>query len=64
MPKLELVRGSIDANYFLFTCVAFQDVSERIGLPGCFILGAGAGSKHVVGVNCEMMPNLRCDGKC
>ena len=32
-------------------------------LPGAAILGAGAGSKHVVGVNCEMMPNMRIAGK-
>lgn len=39
-----------------------QVVGEMIGLPGCAILGAGAGSKHVVGVNCEMMPNIRITG--
>jgi len=39
-----------------------QKVSEQVDLPGCLILGAGAGSKHVVGVNCEMIPNIRCDG--
>uniref|UniRef100_H2YBD9 DUF1907 domain-containing protein n=1 Tax=Ciona savignyi TaxID=51511 RepID=H2YBD9_CIOSA len=39
-----------------------QTISERIGAPGCFVLGAGAGSKHVVGCNCEMMPNFRCRG--
>jgi len=48
---------------FYHKFVVFQDVSERVELPGCYILGAGAGSKHVVGVNCEMMPNLRCDGE-
>jgi len=39
-----------------------QKVSELVDLPGCVILGAGAGSKHVVGINCEMIPNIRCQG--
>ncbi|CAK8676104.1 ester hydrolase C11orf54 homolog [Clavelina lepadiformis] len=39
-----------------------ENVSNQVNLPGCFILGAGAGSKHAVGVNCEMMPNIRCAG--
>ena len=38
-------------------------MSEKIGLPGGYLLGAGAGSKHVVGVNCELKPNIRCAGK-
>jgi len=39
-----------------------QQVSEQVNLPGCLILGAGAGSKHVVGCNCEMIPNIRTSG--
>ncbi|XP_065833200.1 ester hydrolase C11orf54-like [Oscarella lobularis] len=37
----------------------FDDVAKRCDLPGAFILGAGAGSSRFVGVNCELMPNLR-----
>nr|CAB3226507.1 ester hydrolase C11orf54 homolog [Phallusia mammillata] len=39
-----------------------QNISKRIDLPGGLLLGAGAGSKHVVGVNCELIPNIRCTG--
>lgn len=36
----------------------FEDVAKSSGLPGGFIIGAGAGSSKFVGVNCEMMANL------
>ncbi|XP_077995627.1 ester hydrolase C11orf54 homolog [Glandiceps talaboti] len=35
----------------------FQDVAEQIELPGAFIIGAGAGPHHVIGVNNEMIAN-------
>ncbi len=30
------------------------DIARLVGLPGAFLLGAGAGSSKVVGVNCEV----------
>ncbi|XP_064392081.1 ester hydrolase C11orf54 homolog [Halichondria panicea] len=38
------------------------DIARLVGLPGAFLLGAGAGSSKVVGVNCEMVPNVRVEG--
>lgn len=35
------------------------EMASLVGLPGAFVLGAGAGSSRVAGVNCEMMPNAR-----
>ncbi|XP_039262808.2 ester hydrolase C11orf54 homolog [Styela clava] len=40
----------------------FEALKNAADLSGAFILGAGAGSKHVIGVNCEMMPNLVTSG--
>ncbi|XP_078588340.1 ester hydrolase C11orf54 homolog [Branchiostoma floridae x Branchiostoma japonicum] len=39
-----------------------EQVAGQVDLPGAFVLGAGAGAAHVVGVNCEMMPNIRTTG--
>ncbi|XP_002738479.1 ester hydrolase C11orf54-like [Saccoglossus kowalevskii] len=36
----------------------FQDIAEKIELPGAFLIGAGAGPLHVVGTNSEMMTNI------
>lgn len=40
----------------------FEALKEAADLSGAFVLGAGAGSKHIIGVNCEMMPNLVTSG--
>ena len=29
-----------------------------VDLPKSLVIGAGAGSSHFVGVNCELMPNM------
>jgi hypothetical protein len=29
-----------------------------VDLPNALVIGAGAGSSHFVGVNCELMPNM------
>lgn len=36
----------------------FSKVASLIDLPNAFFIGAGAGSCHVIGKNCELMPNL------
>ncbi|KAG8201751.1 hypothetical protein JTE90_012810 [Oedothorax gibbosus] len=38
---------------------SFKEISKNVGLPNAFIIGAGAGDRPHVGVNCEMMANLR-----
>ncbi|XP_062503998.1 ester hydrolase C11orf54 homolog [Corticium candelabrum] len=37
----------------------FDDIARQCELPGAFIIGAGAGSSRFVGVNCELMPNVK-----
>ncbi|XP_071944149.1 ester hydrolase C11orf54-like [Antedon mediterranea] len=39
-----------------------EKVAEQADLPGAFVLGAGAGCHHFVGVNSEMMANIRTKG--
>lgn len=39
-----------------------KEMARLAELPGAFLLGAGAGSSRVAGVNCEMMPNARVQG--
>nr|XP_002131943.1 ester hydrolase C11orf54 homolog [Ciona intestinalis] len=56
------VPNLVPVSQYMEKVYNLQDISERVGTPGCFILGAGAGSKHVVGCNCELMPNFRCEG--
>jgi hypothetical protein len=35
------------------------ELAALVGVPGGLVIGAGAGSSKVAGVNCEMMPNAR-----
>lgn len=37
---------------------SMKEIASQIGLPDAFIIGAGAGPHRMVGVNCEMMPNV------
>ncbi|KAL4223693.1 hypothetical protein ACF0H5_017161 [Mactra antiquata] len=43
----------------------FKDIAELCGLPNAFMIGAGAGPAHIVGVNSELMNNIKyaADGK-
>ena len=34
-------------------------MASSVGLPEALVIGAGAGSSQFVGVNCELIPNLR-----
>lgn len=45
-------------KYDLLEIMKMMNLKER-----GFVLGAGAGPFHVVGCNCELMPNLSYDGK-
>lgn len=40
----------------------FQVIKDQVNLPGAFILGAGAGSKYITGVCCELIPNMVTSG--
>ncbi|XP_022254036.1 ester hydrolase C11orf54 homolog isoform X2 [Limulus polyphemus] len=35
-----------------------ETIAKQVELPNAFIIGAGAGPSHFVGVNCELMPNI------
>jgi hypothetical protein len=37
---------------------SLRDVARMVDLPNALVIGAGAGSSHFVGVNCELMPNM------
>ncbi|PRD24895.1 UNVERIFIED_CONTAM: Ester hydrolase C11orf54-like protein [Trichonephila clavipes] len=37
----------------------FKDITKKIGMPNAFIIGAGAGPRPHIGINCEMMANLK-----
>lgn len=37
-----------------------NDIVAQVEMPEGFVTGAGAGPHHVVGVNCEMMHNMKC----
>jgi hypothetical protein len=37
----------------------FDEVAKQCELPDALIIGAGAGSSRFVGVNCELMPNIK-----
>ncbi|XP_067136374.1 ester hydrolase C11orf54 homolog [Centruroides vittatus] len=37
----------------------FPEVAKQIDLPDAFIIGAGAGPCHYIGVNSELMPNIK-----
>ncbi|XP_064459199.1 ester hydrolase C11orf54 homolog [Ornithodoros turicata] len=39
---------------------SINDVMKCVELPDGFVIGAGAGPHHIVGVNCEMMHNMKC----
>ena len=43
----------------------FDSISEIIGMKDAFFIGAGAGGCHILGVNSEMMANVKLnkDGK-
>ncbi|XP_062582567.1 ester hydrolase C11orf54 homolog [Saccostrea cucullata] len=41
----------------------YRQIAESVGLPGAFMIGAGAGPCHIVGVNSELMKNVKMDGK-
>eukprot|EP00123_Amoebidium_parasiticum_P015482 comp22995_c0_seq1/m.36616 comp22995_c0_seq1/g.36616 ORF comp22995_c0_seq1/g.36616 comp22995_c0_seq1/m.36616 type:complete len:303 (-) comp22995_c0_seq1:664-1572(-) len=41
----------------------FPEIAALAGLPGAFIIGAGAGSHRVMGVNSELMPNLHLESQ-
>jgi len=36
--------------------------ASQVEIPGALVIGAGAGSKHDVGVNSELIPNIRTRG--
>ncbi|XP_014666301.1 PREDICTED: ester hydrolase C11orf54 homolog [Priapulus caudatus] len=40
------------------------DIAKRVNLPSAFIIGAGAGPYNLVGVNSELIPNLKLDPGC
>ncbi|GFS38408.1 ester hydrolase C11orf54 homolog, partial [Nephila pilipes] len=37
----------------------FKEITKHIGMPNAFIIGAGAGPRPHIGINCEMMANLK-----
>ncbi|XP_070571698.1 ester hydrolase C11orf54 homolog [Ptychodera flava] len=41
----------------------FEKVSVQVDVPDAFIIGAGAGPHHIVGVNNELIPNIRVGGE-
>ncbi|XP_056010765.1 ester hydrolase C11orf54 homolog isoform X2 [Ostrea edulis] len=42
---------------------SYSQIAESVGLPGAFMIGAGAGPCHIVGVNSELINNVQMDGK-
>ncbi|XP_035213235.1 ester hydrolase C11orf54 homolog isoform X2 [Stegodyphus dumicola] len=36
-----------------------REIAKKLELPNALIIGAGAGPRHHVGTNCEMMPNIK-----
>ncbi|XP_054718191.1 ester hydrolase C11orf54-like [Uloborus diversus] len=38
-----------------------KKIAQKIGTPNAFIIGAGAGPRHHIGTNCEMMANIKLD---
>lgn len=43
----------------------FKDIAEYCELPNAFMIGAGAGPAHIIGINSELMNNIKysADGK-
>ena len=39
---------------FFFQIFSFKQIAEHAELPGAFMIGAGAGPAHVIGVNSEV----------
>lgn len=42
---------------------SYSQIAESVELPGAFMIGAGAGPCHIVGVNSELIKNVKMDGK-
>lgn len=40
----------------------YSQIAESVELPGAFMIGAGAGPCHIVGVNSELIKNVKMDG--
>jgi hypothetical protein len=57
-PNLSPVL-KLDRKYSLLEMARLMEMSEETG----FVLGAGAGPFHVLGMNSELMPNLSYDGE-
>lgn len=36
-----------------------REITKQMNMPNAFVIGAGAGPRHEVGTNCEMMANVR-----
>ncbi|KAK3084495.1 hypothetical protein FSP39_014377 [Pinctada imbricata] len=42
---------------------SFQQIAKAVELPNAFMIGAGAGPHHIVGVNSELMNNVKLNEK-